>query len=108
MSKIQLFSQISLSLQQHVLVIFTGLMMKKRMVLVPVIVTALVLKEKMEDNDLGGDVNDNNDDDDGEENGAEDGGWVEKGARSGESCSCAEALTCNVIAPPCAMQGFAM
>ena len=63
--------------------------------------------EKMEDNDLGGDVNDNNDDDD-EENGGEDGGWVEKGARSGESCSCAEALTCNVIAPPHAMQGFAM
>ena len=64
--------------------------------------------EKMEDNDLGGDVNDNNDDDGDEENGGEDGGWVEKGARSGESCSCAEALTCNVIAPPCAMQGFAM
>ena len=45
---------------------------------------------------------------DDEENGGEDGGWVEKGARSGESCSCAEALTCNVIAPPHAMQGFAM
>ena len=64
--------------------------------------------EKMEDNDLDGDVNDNNDDDGDEENGGEDGGWVEKGARSGESCSCAEALTCNVIAPPHAMQGFAM
>ena len=44
MSKIQLFSQISLSLQQHVLVIFKGLMVKKRMVLGLVIVTALVQK----------------------------------------------------------------